>query len=97
MAGTKAEEEEEEERKGTEREREREREEWCSVQTLPISPLLDYFCCLMGLLAWPLSHSLKTDSFVGRRTTTTTTTTPPFGTDLWELLLLGGYSEMRRI
>ncbi len=53
----------------------------------------------MGLLAWPLSHSLKTDSlshslktgsFVGRRTPTTTTTTT-FGTDLWELLLSGGY------
>jgi hypothetical protein len=35
---------------------------------------------------------LKTDSFLGRRTTTTTTTTTTssFGTDLWELLLLGG-------
>jgi len=51
----------------------------------------------MGLLAWPLSHSLKTDSFVGRRTTTTTTTTP-FGTDLWEIAafgwLLGGEKNL---
>jgi hypothetical protein len=59
MAGTKAEEEEEEE----EDEEKTEKEcgvVQCDANSLPISPLLDYFfCCLMGeLLAWPLCPTL---------------------------------------
>jgi hypothetical protein len=56
MAGTKAEEEEEEEEEEDEEKTEKEcGVVQCDANSLPISPLLDYFCCLMGeLLAWPL-------------------------------------------